>query len=313
MSEETALAALSLAEAGGARFLLQFSGGEPLLRFPLVRRIVMETERRGLDVQLQLQTNGSLLTRDIARWLFEHRVGIGLSLDGKPAVNDCQRLVKGGGSAAAGVSRGFAALAAEGVAAGLTCVVTKENVGMLSDIADMAYFFGNVRQVGFDILREQGRGAGMKAPDSMEMEKALSETAARMRMLERVTGRHVVFTQEERVKTLSRTGKYQFPQCYAMHGEAAFVNPQGDIFACSSLMGFPEFSLGDVHRGRDPERVRRVGAFIHESMAACRSCRDFPLCGGGCFSRWLDKDGHVRQSEAECAMKRFFIKKVKGI
>lgn len=309
MTEETAMAALELAAAGGARFLLQFSGGEPLLQFPLIRTLVHEVERRKLSAQMQIQTNGSLLTRDIARWLYAHNIGIGLSMDGKPSVNDKYRIAKDGSRASAGVARGFAALEAEGIAAGLTCVVTSENVDKLDTIADMAYFYGNVAQVGFDILREQGRGTGMKAPARDSMVKALSKVAERMQKFEKLTGRHVAFTQEHRVRQLARTGNYEFPQCYAMNGEAAFVDVHGGIYACSSLMGFPQYQLGDVKGGRDPEKVRKVGDFIYHAMDVCRHCEVFKECGGGCFSRWLRADGTVIRSEAECAMKNFFIQR----
>lgn len=311
MTEETAMEALSMAEAGGARFLLQFSGGEPLLMFPLIRKIVGEVERRGLNAQMQIQTNGSLLTRDMARWMYNHHIGIGLSMDGRPSVNDRLRINKDGTSASKGVARGFAALAEEGIGAGLTCVVTSENVEKLDTIVDMAYFYGNVAQVGFDILREQGRGTGMHAPSPEAMEKALRRTARRMDELERMTGRHVEFTQQGRVRELSRTGKYEFPQCYAMNGEAAFVDVHGHIYACSSLMGFPAYALGDVKTGRDPVKVRRVGQYIHDAMDACRHCEYFRQCGGGCFSRWLTRDGTIRKSAAECEMKQFFIQREK--
>ena len=130
-----------------------------------------------------------------------------------------------------------------------------------------------------------------------------------MDMLEEITGKHIHFTQEDRVRMLQRTGKYEFPQCFAMNGEAAFVDVHGDIYACSSLMGKSDYKLGNVNTGRCPENVRKVGAFIRNSMKACRMCEYFSLCGGGCFSRWLDKNGQVRCSEAECALKKFFIKR----
>lgn len=309
MSEETAMAALHLAGAGGARFLLQFSGGEPLLQFPLIRKLVLEAEAKKYDAQMQIQTNGALLTREIARWLYDHGVGIGLSLDGKPLANDRQRIAKDGTSAAAAVSRGFAALRDEGIAAGLTCVVTSQNVGTLESIVDMAYFYGNAPQVGFDILREQGRGTGMRAPSAEETEAALARIEARAARFERLTGRRLRFSQESRVRTVRLTGRHDFPQCYAMNGEAAYVDVHGKIYACSSLMGMEPFALGDVRSGRDPVRVRRVGAYIREAMVACRSCEAFTRCGGGCFSRWLRADGRVELSKAECALKKYFIRK----
>lgn len=309
MTEETALAAVRLAGAGQTRFLLQFSGGEPLLMFPLIRKVVALVEKKHMDAQLQIQTNGSLLTREIGRWLYDHHVGIGISCDGRPAVNDRTRRTKDGSSASSWVAKAVENLTAEGIGAGITCVVTSDMADQLEGIADMAHVFPNIRQVGFDILREQGRGTALSAPDWKDMEKALEKTAQRMDMLERITGRKVLFTQEMRVGMLQRTGNYEFPQCYAMNGEAAFVDVHGNIYACSSLMGGERYRLGTVHTGRDPEKVKQVGSFIKSAMSECRSCEYFPLCGGGCFSRWLDKDGRVRKSDAECAMKQFFIRR----
>ena len=67
MDEETAVEAVMMAGASGERFLLQFSGGEPLLRFPLIRKLVHVVEENHFNAQMQIQTNGSLLTRDIGR------------------------------------------------------------------------------------------------------------------------------------------------------------------------------------------------------------------------------------------------------
>lgn len=312
MEEETALQALHLAGKSGARFLLQFSGGEPLLRFPLIRKLVETVEKNHYDAQMQVQTNGSLLTRDIGRWLFEHQVGIGISCDGRKDVMDRTRQMKDGGSSFQAASKGFRHLAEESIGTGITCVVTDDMVDDLPGIADMAHFYGNVHQVGFDILREQGRGSALHAPTAEQMTKALEKTAKRMDALEQITGRHVHFTQEDRVASLAKSHRYEFPQCYAMNGEAAFVDVHGNIYACSSLMGRENYRLGTVATGRDTEKVREVGNFIYKAMSTCRSCEYFPLCGGGCFSRWLDKDGKVRVSEAECAMKKFFIKRYLG-
>ena len=309
MDDDTAIEAVHLAGRSGSRFLLQFSGGEPLLRFPLIRKLVQVVEENHYDAQMQIQTNGSLLTRDIGRFLYDHNVGIGISCDGRREVMDRTRIMKDGGSSSKAAAKGFQNLAAESIGTGITCVVTSDMVQDLPGIADMAHFYGNVHQVGFDILREQGRGAALHEPSGEEMTKALEATARRMDLLEKMTGRHVHFTQEDRVASLIRSKKYEFPQCYAMNGEAAFVDVHGNIYACSSLMGRDRFLLGTVKTGRDPEKVKAVSRYIKDAMSTCRSCEYFSFCGGGCFSRWLTKDGTVRKSEAECAMKQFFIRR----
>lgn len=308
MSVRTAVEAVRLAEKGGAFFILQFTGGEPLLNFPVIRAAVRYCEDRRLPVRFQIQTNGSLLTRDMVRWMYRHGVAVGVSLDGRPSVNDRLRKSADGVSASAQAGRGIALLREEGIGTGITCVVTEENADALEGIADMAYFYGNVGQLGFDILRRQGRGAGLRAPSGPAMEEALKRTWERARMMSSATGRSLRFSQIDRVRVLAEGKFHGFGHCYAMNGEAAFVDPSGGIYACSSLMGNSDFLLGHVLSGRDPVKTEKVGRFIAEAMECCRICPDFPLCGGGCFSRWYGT-GHVERPEAECALKRFFIRK----
>ena len=96
MDEKTALSAVTMAGLSGKRFLLQFSGGEPLLQFPLIRKVVHLVEQNNWNAQMQIQTNGSLLTKEIGKWLYDHRVGIGISCDGRPKVMNRTRQLKDG-------------------------------------------------------------------------------------------------------------------------------------------------------------------------------------------------------------------------
>ena len=80
MSPETALAAVKLAADGGERFVIQFSGGEPLLNFECLKAVVDYVHQEKLPAVLQLQTNGSLLTDKIAKYLYKNKVAIGVSL-----------------------------------------------------------------------------------------------------------------------------------------------------------------------------------------------------------------------------------------
>ena len=227
MTEETAIAAVALAHVSKNQFLLQFSGGEPLLQFPLIRKVVDFVEKNHVNAQMQIQTNGALLMKDIGKWLFDHHVGIGISCDGRPELMNSLRVSKDGDRSSQKVIQAFQNLGESNIEAGITCVVTDDTVEQLDGIVDMAYFYGNVHQIGFDILREQGRGKGLRAPTAEQMEKALERTAKKMDMLEEITGKHIHFTQEDRVRMLQRTGKYEFPQCFAMNGEAAFVDVHG--------------------------------------------------------------------------------------
>jgi uncharacterized protein len=64
---------------------ISFSGGEPLLEFPMMRRAVEYVERArpaSTLIRYSVSTNATLLTEEIAAFLEEHRFQTQLSLDG---------------------------------------------------------------------------------------------------------------------------------------------------------------------------------------------------------------------------------------
>ena len=138
MTEETAIAAVALAHVSKNQFLLQFSGGEPLLQFPLIRKVVDFVEKNHVNAQMQIQTNGALLTKDIGKWLFDHHVGIGISCDGRPELMNSLRVSKNGDRSSQKVIQAFQNLGEVNIEAGITCVVTDDTVEQLDGIAGMS-------------------------------------------------------------------------------------------------------------------------------------------------------------------------------
>lgn len=89
MSWPTLRAAVDhLLASRAAEIHLTFTGGEPLLERPLLRRAVARVERRrrpGQRILLELFTNGLLLDAEAATFLVAHDVAVQLSFDGVPA------------------------------------------------------------------------------------------------------------------------------------------------------------------------------------------------------------------------------------
>lgn len=305
MPVDIALKALDLAGESGRPFILQFTGGEPLLEFSTIQTVTEHVEAKEYPAILQLQTNASLMTEEIADYLKTHKIAIGVSLDGRPSVNDSLRKKKDGNSASENTIRGIRLLASRQVAIGLTCVVTSANVESLPGIVQMAYYLGNVRQIGFDLLRCQGRGAGLTPASPADVAEAMERCCTLAMKLERETGIHIRFSQLEKIRKVVSGKAPAFGQCYAMHGEEAYVTSDGKIYACSSLVGDHNFLLGDVWQGIDPEKAGRAGDLIKNAMRSCTLCPHLLTCGGGCFTRWLGRKG---KAEEECAMQQVFAK-----
>ena len=305
MPVDTALKAVDMAGESGQPFILQFTGGEPLLAFPAIRAVTEYVEAKRYAAILQLQTNASLMTEETAAYLKQHKIAVGVSLDGRPPVNDSLRKKKDGSSASEATIRGIRLLAAKKVPIGLTCVVTDTNVKSLPGIVQMAYYLGNVRQIGFDLLRCQGRGTALHPASPEDVTVAMEQCYALAQQLEKTTGIRIRFSQLEKIRKIVSGRACSFGQCYAMHGEEAYVTSDGKIYACSSLVGNPDFLLGNVWNGMDPEKTKQVGNFIAKAMEACAACAHLSVCGGGCFTRWLGRGG---KAEEECAMQQTFAK-----
>lgn len=309
MSYEIAAQALSLA-AGPTEdnsFVVQFTGGEPLLAFPLLKKIVSLVEHKHYKARLQIQTNGSLVTDDIARYLFKHKIAIGVSLDGRPQVNNKTRKLANGEGASNATLRGITVLRNNNIGIGITCVVSDENVRELPGIVEMTYYLGNVRKIGFDLLRGQGSGGNLLPASARDVRMAVQATYALSDKMRTLTKQSIEFSQIHNVKVVESCGEqYHFGHCYAMNGNAAFVDAKGDIYACSSLIGNPDFYLGTVEQGIDAQKLQKVQATIQAAMNFCTNCPDFNSCGGGCFARWYGT-GKKKAYEAECSLKRLSI------
>ncbi len=305
MPADTALKATDMAGQSGQPFILQFTGGEPLLAFSTVQAVTDYVEAKGYPAIIQLQTNASLMTEEIAEYLKRHKIATGVSLDGRPAVNDSLRKMKNGNSASEATIQGIRLLASKQIPVGLTCVVTDENVKALPGIVQMAYYLGNVRQIGFDLLRCQGRGTVLRPAKPQDVAAAMEQCYVLAQQLEKATGIHVKFSQLEKIRKIVSGKACSFAQCYAMHGEEAYVTSDGSIYACSSLVGNPAFLLGNVWDGMNLEKTKQVGRSIAEAMHACKECPHLSVCGGGCFTRWQGRDD---KAEEECAMQQTFAK-----
>ena len=303
MTAETAKKAIDLAAADGDTFTLQLSGGEPLLNFACIKEITAYVEEKKLPAILQIQTNGSLITDEIAKFLFAHKIAIGVSLDGRPGVNNKLRKFPNGEGTTNAVLKGIDILKRNNIAMGITCVVTDTNVQDLVSVVEMAYYLGNVRRIGIDLLRGQGRGAKLNPPAAEDVKKGIEEAYCLAEKMKIALHLPIYFSQIERVKILQKGGNYNFGHCYAMNGEAAFVDAKGDIYACSSLVGDKDFYLGNVDTGIDLQLRYNIKTRICEAMHFCTACRDFKFCGGGCFARWYGT-GQRTQYLGECALKR---------
>lgn len=109
------------------RVAIAWQGGEPTLMgldfFERLMELVERHRRPGQVIEHTIQTNGTLLDDDWARFFREHGVLVGLSMDGPAEIHDAQRVDKGGQPTHARVLRAARLLRDADVAFNILCTV----------------------------------------------------------------------------------------------------------------------------------------------------------------------------------------------
>jgi len=122
MSRETLLDSIdkSVEFAANKDFIYHFFGGEPLLRFDLIKLAVERINQYHKEGKIKnpiyrITTNGTLITDEMAKFFAEHSFGVGISLDGWKSLNDKIRIYANGKGTYDDVVRGFEILKKNGV------------------------------------------------------------------------------------------------------------------------------------------------------------------------------------------------------
>ena len=289
---------LSLAEAkqlidelaGMQVFYVNVGGGEPFCRPDLFRILEHALQR---DLPLQISTNGTLITPELARRLAElPYLYLQVSLDGASArVNDA---IRGDGCYDRAL-RGMRLLANEGLEFVVNCVVTSLNCEELTELRELALSLGATLRV--SRLRPTGRAE--RRWDSLR--PSPKQYVALYQWLRKhvdvLTGDSFFFLSAlgEPVKGLGVCGAGRV---------TCGITPEGDVFPCSFLVAEP-FRAGNVRETpfRTIWRESRVLRDLRSNpVVTCEECRDPTECHGGCLAAKYHSLGSLQGRDPECVL-----------
>jgi uncharacterized protein len=142
MSEETAHRALKIAlDSPSGRIKIEFQGGEPLLNFALIEKIVVaakgEAATAGKKIDFVIASNLALLTDEHLAFCKAHQILLSTSLDGPADLHNKNRPRPGGNShdlAVKGIKRAQEVLGLDRVGALMT--TTENSLGRIDEIVD---------------------------------------------------------------------------------------------------------------------------------------------------------------------------------
>ena len=316
MSPETARRVVDLAfgmkEAGGIGF--EFSGGEPFLKFPLMREVVdyirSHPKRNNRPVYLTVQTNGTLLNDERVRWLRDNKVQVGVSLDGQPWSQNTSRPQVNGGESFSRLIGGIDLLQRYPVPFGALVVLNRSNVASVHALVDFlldngigSFKLNPVAYLG--TARENWNGIGLAPQEVLSYFTALIDLVARK-------GYPLV---EANVHTMLEfvVSKQRKTRCMRTHCGAGdtfqAISAAGDVYPCGRSTQTPALKLGNVMEPAlsslsQPARANPTIAEIRErrpaALEGCVVCEYRQFCQAGCSAQAFERYGTVRHRTPEC-------------
>jgi uncharacterized protein len=279
-----------------------WQGGEPLLAgldfFKSAQRY-LKAIGGPIRIRQFMQTNGLLLDDAWCRFLAEHDVQVGLSLDGPQALHDAFRCDHRGDGTHSRVVQAFLRATHHGLRVGFNAVATPRAMHSAADIYDFFRRMG----CGFRVnpLLPAGRAASLLSHLSFNGEYG--------RFLCELFDIWAT-TPKSRVKISPLDGflkalltgfsnECQFlPTCA---GAFLAIRSDGTAFICSRFHSHP---LGNICNASVPTLfgrsiVRRIKARV-DGLSQCHACQNWHLCYGGCPYSALLVGGSVDKRDPFC-------------
>ena len=287
--------------AGRQAVHITFFGGETLMNFKLLREVVLYAQgaaaAQGRAITFSLTTNATLLTDEIIAFLSDQEIGVTVSMDGPPDLQDKHRIYKNGKGSYAVIEPRLRKLLAIHKTRAITARVT-----LTEGVTDVIRIYRHLKEdlgfheVGFAPVTNSGDQA--YAIDDGGMEGVLAqfheladewlEYALRGQM-------HGFSNVSETIGELIQGVNKSHP-CGAGLGLLG-VSPSGDLSPCHRFTDADSHTLGHIDSGIDADK--REDFLSRGHVAAkyeCQSCWARPLCAGGChheaFVRYGDT-GHA--------------------
>lgn len=295
-----------LMNSTGKQVSLSFFGGEPLLKFKIMKDVVFHAETQAKharkEFSFSVTTNGTLLDKENLAFLKEHNVGLLISLDGMPHKEN--KRTDHNGVHSADIALDGALLALE---MGFKPVIRWSlHPSMIKHVS------GDLRQLvrlGFrTIALEPVYEAEWFEGDIKSYETQLLDVKEfyinELRRGNRITVKPVDdaflnFTMEEKQTTRCGT---------ATHGVG--VDTRGNIYPCHRYVTRLGPVIGNVHTGWDESALKKAQTWdVSKAKSELGECRDCPVnirCPGGvCPCVSLDTTGDIYISPATyCKLQR---------
>jgi uncharacterized protein len=259
---------------------LKFAGGEPLLRFDLLNKLVRyaqkECSQREVEVTFTVLTNATLVTPEIADYLRANEIGVGVSLDGIGTVNDANRKFRNRKGSFNSVLTGLEVMKSAGFTPSIMTTVSLGNYRSLPNLTDFLIEGGY--QFNFSLERNWETGHPGLLDNLHDLTRSLHEC------YDRVEAR-LPSDDFLKLHTIGQVNFYRPAKRSCGAGNSFFsVGHDGRLGLCGQGLSSPFSSIyesGDLLSNVRAHNTELVQSVVSDYQTCC-DCVWRNSCAGGC-------------------------------
>ena len=305
-----------ITDAFGNKLTVVFHGGEPLLRFKAIKHDAPSLLKKFPEIDFSIQTNASLVNDEIASFLKEYKVSIGISIDGTDNESNSLRCFPKGDPSQYYTLKGVECLIKHGNHPSASIVLTRKNKDKIINTIKDLFDLGIRNYIVLDYF-PAGRGKGKKDELALSLEENLR---LRKELLLYINDHNLSHTDKQNKiterKTTQLIKKLVYWRSMYMCSESPCgagrrmlaVGADGNLFPCDEFItNDKEFiidhvsNITDLKQAlRDSESVKKCYAHRIENIAKCSKCIWRNICSFHCAGNSFYFKGALNQPSSLC-------------
>src|SRR6266545_4580290 len=291
--------------------LVKLTGGEPLLReetFPIIRHVSQ------VGAQTLIETNAMLVGPREAELFREHRVSVGVSLDGsEPAIHDRRRGLPG---AFERTWRALELMSGLGIPLTVVAAISRSN---RDEIPKILHRLRNLDKkaslqlkinpiVALGRARKLAKNGDMLSPE--ELQELVRQVCAELIPWAKKQGIGIVLQLELAFFPIDSLmqGAGKAGVCHCGFLNLLSVLADGSLTFCGIGYEAPELTMGNIRGDYDlatlwngHPTLQEVRSTVHHALeGVCGDCLFHPICLGGCRASALATGGSLAASPPHC-------------
>ena len=291
---------LSVSKNSTDRYI-SFYGGEALLNYSLIEKIVNYTKEKNREIKFGIVTNLVVLTDKIAKFLVDNEFAISVSLDGPETIHDLYRLTKNEKKTHKAVIKNLKMLRSldeenflKKIIFNILIVPHKYNLNILDEYFS-SDLFKDIPLESFKVLQLNYEDNGffekydyqdfIKRFNKFSIDKffnALTSNKTDFSDMRISYNYNIKPYKRIYFREMNRMTDYSFfwPNGICIPGlRSIFVSTNGKIYPCEKMYDHNSLIIGDVFVGMNLNQIATIiDEYCKKSLNTCSNCWAFRFC-----------------------------------